>query len=103
ALHVARIAEVGCDEACPAAREGNLFDRLSAACGVAAMDDDLETVLRQLHGDCATDAGRRAGYERFRKEEAGIDPRIGHCSVPLGIQEIQARRRTHSAPSFRST
>ena len=48
ALHVGCIAEVGSDEAGPAFGGGDLLDRLRAAGGVAAVNQDLGPVPRQL-------------------------------------------------------
>src|SRR5207247_10170983 len=58
-LKVGWIAEVGTNEARPAARSGNRFYRLGGSGGIAAMDDDLGAVARQLQGDCRADPGRR--------------------------------------------
>ena len=64
ALHVGGVAEVGGDEAGLAAGGGDLLDRLGAARGVAAVDEDLGPVPGQLQRDRATDARRRAGDQR---------------------------------------
>ena len=64
ALHVGWVAEVGSDEAGLAAGGGDLLDRLRAAGGVAAVNQDLGPVPGQLQRDRATDARGRAGHER---------------------------------------
>src|SRR5438105_5976334 len=48
ALHVGDVAEVGSDEAGLAASGGDFLDRLGAARGVAAVNQDLRPVPRQL-------------------------------------------------------
>ena len=40
------------------------IDRLSAAPGIAAVDEDLGSVARELERDRSTDAGGRARHER---------------------------------------
>ena len=64
ALHVGGIAEVGSDEAGLAARAGDFLDRLGAARGVAAMNDDFRAVPGQLQRDCPADPGRRSRHQR---------------------------------------
>jgi hypothetical protein len=54
----------------------DLFDNLASPPGVASVHDDLETVLRQLRGDRAADAGRRSGHQRLRG--LGVEPLICH-------------------------
>ena len=56
ALHVGGVAEVGSDEAGLAAGGSDFLDRLGAARGVAAVNDDLRPVPGQLQRDRATDA-----------------------------------------------
>src|SRR5881628_2333479 len=80
-LEVGWIAEVGTNEARPAARSGNRFYRLGASGGIAAMDDDLGAVAGQLQGDRTADPGRRARHEGLLAlEVAGLGRR--HCCSP---------------------
>ena len=64
ALHVGGVAEVGGDEAGLAAGGSDFLDRLGAARGVAAVNEDLRPVTGQLQRDRATDTRRRAGHQR---------------------------------------
>src|SRR4029077_1267586 len=86
ALEVGWIAEVGADEARPAARSDNRCDGLGASGGVAAMDDDLCTVARQLQRNCTADAGRRACHEGLLALEVAGLGRLHCCAPNLEVQ-----------------
>src|SRR4029077_7333711 len=58
--HVVDVTEIGSNEARLAARVGDLGDRLRAAVGVAAVNEDLGPFPGELDRDGTTDAGRRA-------------------------------------------
>jgi hypothetical protein len=64
APHVGGIAEVGGDEAGLAAGGSDFFDRVGAACGVAAVNQDLRPIPGQLQRHRATDAGRPTRHQR---------------------------------------
>src|SRR6202008_4530394 len=58
--HVVDVAEIGSNEARPAPRGGDLSDRLGAAVGVSAVNENLGPFPGELDRDRATDTGRRA-------------------------------------------
>jgi hypothetical protein len=91
-LHVGGVAEVGSDEAGLAAGGRDLLDRLGAAYGVAAVNQDLGPVAGQLQRDCATDARRGARYQRPLPFEVVFSDRRHCCSFRL-VGEHRASHR----------
>lgn len=58
------MSEVRRDETGPASGDRDLPDCLGASLGVAAVNDDLASMLGRPQHDRATDARRRARHER---------------------------------------
>jgi hypothetical protein len=96
ALDVGGVAEVRGDEAGLAARCCDLPDGLGAARGVAAVNQYLGPVAGELESDRATDARRRAGYERPLSGEVFLTDRR-HCCSFVSLDD-QAPTRDRFCP-----
>src|SRR5581483_5503498 len=79
-LHVVDVAEIGSNEARLATGRGDLRDRLGAARGVAAMNENLGPFPGKLDRYRATDAGRRARDQRPLSLEVVLADRFHRVS-----------------------
>jgi len=92
ALNVSGVAEVGSDEAGLTASGCDLLDGLRAARGVAAVDQDLGPVARQLQRDRTTDARRRAGDQRPLACESVLTDRLTLVLLRFVVSLSEQRR-----------